>query len=127
MTNDTSLSAADIAHLRKLEEMLWRAETRLDTDLMGSLFAPDLIEFGRSGQRYDRADLLLTRSLPHDFSATLPLPQFDARALSETVALVTYVSEIKLGDGVEHTNRASVWTRWTTSWKLQFHQGTPTD
>jgi hypothetical protein len=43
-------STADIAELRKLEETLWLSETRSDNNLMGQTFAPDFLEFGRSGR-----------------------------------------------------------------------------
>jgi hypothetical protein len=43
------------------------------------------------------------------------------------VALVTYRSEIRSGEGVEVGNRSSLWLRDATgSWSLVFHQGAPT-
>ncbi len=121
------LNAADIKRLQDLEEMLWRPKTRFDSELMEKVFAPDLMEYGRSGRRYERADLLLEESERQDFDATLPLPEFKARALSETVALTTYISEVQRGDIVERSNRSSIWIRQGESWQLRFHQGTPTD
>ncbi|WP_425071421.1 DUF4440 domain-containing protein [Sagittula sp. S175] len=56
--------------LQPLEECLWRPETRFDRALVDRLFAPDLVEFGRSGRVYSRADLLAVP--PQPFTARLP-------------------------------------------------------
>ena len=112
----------DLTALRELEEALWRAETRFDRRFMDATLAPDFEEFGRSGRRYSRADVLETPEQPID--AALPLEGFVARLVGGNVAIVTYISEVRYDRG-ERANRTSIW-RWDGErWVLEFHQGTP--
>jgi len=109
--------------LRRLEESLWRAETRFDAAYLAEVLAPDFFEFGRSGRVYRRADTLAVPAAP--IVIVFPLEGFTVTWLDEQVALVTYVSEITY-DTVERSNRASVWRRAGARWQLVFHQGTRT-
>jgi hypothetical protein len=108
--------------LSALEHTLWRSETRHDRALMDATFAPDFHEFGRSGRRYIRADLLPTGET-QDIDATLHA--LTVTALSDTIALVTYISELRRPTGPEWANRSSLWDHATGRWQLRFHQGTP--
>lgn len=110
--------------LRALEESLWRGVTRFDDTLMDQIFAPDMIEFGRSGRIYSRAELLVGSAGQTEINATLPLPDFSVRFLSDDIALVTYTSEIHNGSYVERANRSSIWIQQDAGWRLRFHQGT---
>jgi len=60
-----------------------------------------------------------------EIKATLPLPQFHARYLSDNVVQVTYVSEVIYDGEKELANRSSIWARVRDGWQLRFHQGTP--
>jgi hypothetical protein len=120
-----TLSQRDHDALRRLEEELWREETRFDAARMRDLLAPDFFEFGRSGRVYRREDTLAIPRGPID--AALPLPGFRARALGPDVAQVTYDSAVTYGGVVQHARRSSIWSRTAIGWVLRFHQGTPTD
>ena len=117
----------DIEALSALEESLWRPETRYDLAHQDAIFAPDCVEFGRSGKRFARIELIAGAG--RNFRAELPLPLFQVRMLSADVALVTYRSKIyadhKSGRTCEMANRSSLWVRTGDSWRLHFHQGTP--
>jgi len=108
--------------LAALEHTLWRTETRQDRALMEATFAPDFHEFGRSGRRYSRDDLLPDGEA-HGLDATLHA--LTVTDLSATIALVTYISELRHPGGTEWANRSSLWDRATGRWQLRFHQGTP--
>ena len=110
--------------LERLEESLWRTDTRFDREYMESILAPDFFEFGRSGRTYARDDTLSIE--PSKIKAQLPLRDFKVVRLAEDVRLVTYTSEVWAEDGVELANRSSLWLRTTSGWMLKFHQGTPT-
>lgn len=112
-----------LIELRRLEESLWREETRFDRAYMDRILAPDFVEFGRSGRVWTRKDTLATPR--RRIRARLPLARFAIRMLGEDVALITYRSE-GLEDDLEVGNRASLWRRSDDGWKLEFHQGTPT-
>jgi hypothetical protein len=116
------LTDEDRELLRKLEEELWRAETRFDRHRMEELIAGDFFEFGRSGRVSQREDTLDVPRGPID--AVLPLPNFQARLLTPAVAQVIYNSAVTYDGIVYHARRSSIWSRTETGWRLRFHQGT---
>lgn len=124
---DTLLEPSDLEELRSLEESLWIGETRYNSEIMEQCFAPDFIEFGRSGKIYSRAEMLFTPETQTEILATIPLPDFRARHLSPDIVQITYISEVRYGDTLERANRSSIWSRFSDGWKLRFHQGTVID
>jgi hypothetical protein len=113
-----------LEELRTLETDLHRDETRRNRKRMERLLHPDFIEFGRSGRRYTRADVL------EEFGADSVLPDihsrdFDLVVLGEGVALLTYLSA-HMNNPHRHTLRSSIWVRTAAGWQIRFHQGTPT-
>src|SRR6516164_7020605 len=92
-----TLTADEHDQLRRLEESLWRPETRFDRDHMNEVLAPDFFEFGRSGRVYRREDTLDVPAQP--INARLPLAKFAVRLIAADVALVTYVSHVTYGHG----------------------------
>ncbi|WP_297340795.1 DUF4440 domain-containing protein [Pseudophaeobacter sp.] len=116
-----------IKELFALEESLWRSETRFDDALMDQLFADDFVEVGRSGRVNDRSEMFFGSVQPHDIGAKLPLPEFKARWISPSVALVTYRSETRDGGKTIFAIRSSIWSRSKDQWTLRFHQGTARD
>ena len=123
MSNSLKLSSEDRKELQVLEEGLWRAESRFDRDWMDEIFAPDFVEFGRSGRVYQRKDIMGDMTT-QPIDARLPLIDFRARLVDSDVALVTYVSAVNCGNEVELANRSSIWSRVEGGWSLRFHQGT---
>lgn len=117
------LSIADATELRRLEEAMWRAETRFDRAFQEAHFADDFVEFGRSGRVYGRRDIIRTDG--HPIEASLPLPDFAVRVLAEGVVLVTYNSAVVYDGQTEYTRRSSIWSRKGSDWVMRFHQGTP--
>ena len=113
----------DREELRRLEEDLWREETRFDRDFMERVLAEDFVEFGRSGRVYQRIDTLLAPV--QSIQAAIPLPNFNVRLLTKDIAQVTYNSEITVDGIVQIGRRSSIWSRSTAGWVLRFHQGTP--
>ena len=116
-----------LEELRSLETELHKDETRRNRKRMETLLHPDFVEFGRSGARYTRADIL--KKLGHD--TVLPAVHsghFDVVILAEGVALLTYLStHVNAGGNPQqHTLRSSVWGRTEAGWQMRFHQGTPT-
>jgi hypothetical protein len=119
------LESADAAELQRLEEELIQPEVRRSPEKMAALLADDFVEFGRSGRRYGKADLLETVAQPSE--GRLSLREFAAKALAPSIALVTYRSILHYSDGsARHAWRSSIWRRTEHGWRLVFHQGTPT-
>ena len=119
------LTQTDRDLLQRSEEDLWRAETRFDIPYMEQLFAEDFFEFGRSGRVYRREDTLSVPRQP--IETILPLPDFDARRLTDDIAQVTYNSAVTYDGLLEKGRRSSIWSRASNGWVIRFHQGTPYD
>ena len=115
------VTADDDEALLRLEEALWREETRFDLRFLESVLADDFIEYGRSGKTYRRDDVLKTRRQPIDAQ----LRDFSVRHLDDATAQVTYVSAVRNGASIEHGRRSSIWSKVAGRWLLRFHQGTP--
>lgn len=122
---DKDLSDALFDEIRTLEESLWQATSRFDNVLMDQVFAQDFFEFGRSGRTYARYEMLFEPADFQESAATIPLPEFRARHITDDVVQTTYVSEVVYDGGIERGNRSSIWSRIDGAWKLRFHQGTP--
>ncbi|MEM9608590.1 MAG: DUF4440 domain-containing protein [Actinomycetota bacterium] len=109
------------AELLRLEEGMWRPETRGDRAWMDRHLSSDFVEFGQSGRRYSREEILDLDV--EGFVAVLPLRDLTMRRLGVDHVLVTYQSEM---DGIR-ANRSSIWRRTATGWLMEFHQGTRTE
>ena len=110
------------SELFALEQRLWSAESRFDRALMAATFAPDCFEFGRSGRRFTREEMLFHDTDWQPIDATLH--NLRVTHLATDIALVTYVSELRSAEGTEWGNRSSIWDRSSGRWQLRFHQGT---
>lgn len=119
----SSLSDADRAELTRLEEAMWRSETRFDRSFQERHFASDFAEFGRSGRVYCREEVIRSDYSP--IRAKLPLPALAFRVLDEDTVQLTYDSEAIYDGEVEHAHRSSIWSRSRSGWIMRFHQGTP--
>lgn len=115
-----------LEELRGLETELHKDQIRRNRRRMEKLLHPDFVEFGRSGARYTRADIL------KEFDQRTVLPairseDFAVALLAEGVALLTYLSAHGNAGGNPHqrTLRSSVWVHTETGWQVRFHQGTP--
>ena len=115
------LSEQDRQTLERLEEGLWRAETRFDRAWMERILAPGFFEFGRSGRVYSREDTLGIPARPIDAT----LEDCNVRPLSPDVAQVTYTSVETYREEEQVANRSSLWSRTEDGWHLLFHQATP--
>ena len=120
------LTAEEKKTLEQLEEALWKEKTRFDPSFQEKTFAPDFFEFGRSGRRYSRAEMIRTEV--STIRANFPLKDFKIHQINDDTVLITYVSEVQYEE-LERANRSSLWTRSAANgdWQLRFHQGTATD
>jgi hypothetical protein len=121
MNLDMPLSTQDQQDLIALEHAMWNEQTRFDLDFQEARFAVDFLEFGRSGRAYNRSQIIRTDRSP----IVAMLRNFQVRELDTSTALVTYESEARFGEEVEHALRSSIWTRTQDRWQMRFHQGTP--
>ena len=117
------ISEEDRAELTRLEEAMWRAETRFDLGFQHARFAPDFFEFGRSGRVYSREQTVSVP--PQEIRAVLPLAHLAIRLIDRDTAHLTYNSQVKYGEATEYGRRSSIWSRTSSGWVMRFHQGTP--
>ena len=116
------LSEEDVAHIARLEEGLWRAETRNSPVWMEGVLATDFHEIGASGSVHDRAQVIAPHNGPIH---ARPLVGFLARPIGDGVVLTRYRSATARDDGSWRiAERASLWRREGSQWRLVFHQGT---
>lgn len=124
-SSDRTLEEDVLEEIRRLEESLWQAESRFDNALMDKTFAQDFFEFGRSGRTYSRAEMMFEEGSFGEIAATIPLPEFRARHITDDVVQTTYVSAVVYDGKTLRGNRSSIWSRVDGTWQLSFHQGTP--
>src|SRR5438309_8012684 len=110
-----------LEELRSLETELRTIKARRNRHRMETLLHPDFVEFGRSGRRYTRTDIL------NEFGSTSVLPivrsgSFDLAVLAEGIALLTYASAHEDADGKQsrHMLRSSVWVCTEIGWQIRF-------
>ncbi len=113
----TGLDADTVAELIRLERAMWADETRGNRVWMHEHLSGTFTEFGWSGRRYARSDIVDQEIGPVDGDVT----DISVRAVGRDAALVTSRSVQPQGAG----NRASLWVRHDGRWLLEFHQGTP--
>ena len=107
-------------HLRELEESLLQPDIRKSRTLV-DLLADDFVEFGSSGQIYDKAALV--EALQAETSSQQTTSDFKVTALSPDAALLTYRIHAHREPPVD-TLRSSVWRRRGGKWTMVFHQAT---
>ena len=112
----------DFAGLTALETSLWTASTRFDRAYMANVLAEGFFEFGCSGHRYSRDEILAMPAV--EIGAMVPLDDFRIESIANGVALVTYLTRDGL-DGERICRRSSLWVSTDGGWNLRFHQGTP--
>ena len=115
------------AQLRHLEEQLLQPEVRRSTERIAALLADDFVEFGSSGQVFNKKQIIaaLSKETPIKRSLT----DFESTMLSESVALVRYRATRRADHNKTpvQTLRSSIWRRLSDGrWQMVFHQGTLT-
>lgn len=109
-----------------LEKRLAKPGVRSDTQKMSELLAPEFVEFGASGRRFNKQQILRLLASESEFPP-YEINDFHLTVLSESTALATYAIPARTGpDGVlqQGSRRSSVWQQRDGSWQILFHQGT---
>jgi hypothetical protein len=112
-------------HLRYLEELMTRPETRRCPEELSRLLAEDFREFGGSGRVFDKRQIIdaLRDQPPMD----LWLEDFQVVQLAPGIALVSYRGNCRFSESgkVSRSLRSSIWRHRDDHWEVVFHQGTP--
>ncbi len=110
--------------LHQLEECLLQPEVRQSVEALADLLADDFIEFGSSGQVFNKQQII--EGLQQEPPARRSLLQFSATVLAPGVVLATYraVQYRTPGEPPIYSLRSSIWKLTNDRWQMVFHQGT---
>jgi hypothetical protein len=110
--------------LRLLEERLLQPEVRKSAAVVADLLADDFIEFGSSGQVFNKQQVI--EGLQQEPSARRALIQFNTTVLAPGVVLATFraVQYRSSGEPPSYSLRSSIWKLFHDRWQMVFHQGT---
>ena len=82
------------------------------------------MEFGASGKRYTRQDVL--EILPEQTEFQFEIHDFSLTRISETAVIATYRLKKEIVESGEKSSslRSSLWQHREGRWQILFHQGT---
>lgn len=109
--------------IKELEYSLLTPEVRGSREMLDVLLADDFIEFGSSGNRYTKADIL--ERLPSTVNHPVyKVTDFAVQTPSEDVAIATFTTEkIVEGEAAVISKRTSHWRKTEHGWQMFFHEG----
>jgi hypothetical protein len=122
------MSSAELTErIRELEESLLDPRVRGSRKALGDLLADEFLEFGSSGRRFTKSQIVEALVGEAAEEPRFSLADFSLLVLAPDVVLATYRAEAR---GVDpspprHSWRSSVWVLRSGRWQLLFHQGTP--
>ncbi|AEO41344.1 nuclear transport factor 2 family protein [Xanthomonas euvesicatoria pv. eucalypti] len=112
-----------LVQLRTLELRLLDPQQRADVQVLETLLDPAFVEFGTSGRRYTRSEVIAALRVP-GVAAEYCADDFECARLAPDLAQVRYRS-VDRRQGVERQAlRSSLWRSNAAGWQLLFHQGT---
>lgn len=107
-----------------LELSLLEHAVRASAERLDGLLDEDFVEFGASGRRFGKREVLA--ELPDESEVRYRACDLQARWLAPDLLQLTYRSERSSGDGSRrHALRSSLWRCRDGQWRMLFHQGTP--
>lgn len=114
----------DVQLVIGLELQLLAPRVRASAGELDRLLHPDFVEYGASGRKWDRSEMIasLSRGQPPGGDAPVHALDITGTRLADDVVHVTYLS---LRDR-RCARRSSIWRRTNAGWRLYFHQGTLT-
>jgi hypothetical protein len=110
-----------VEHILELERELQTPVRRADEARLRELLAPDFVEIGASGRRWDLDSVLAMLRQETTDSEIINLTGLTARELAPGVVQVFWESE-RAG---RRARRTSIWCERGGGWQQVFHQGTP--
>lgn len=123
MAQPSSLPPLDL--VLELERELQTPECRSDEIRLRELLAPDFVEIGASGRRWDLGGILAMLAAVRaageaDGADVIKVTGLAARALAPGVVQVFWESEC----AGQRARRASIWCERDGRWQQVYHQGT---
>ncbi|MGM3277108.1 DUF4440 domain-containing protein [Ralstonia sp. 24A2] len=122
MTSNDSILQILVARELELQQTERLSESRLS-----ELLHIEFEEIGVSGRKYTREEIIPAIPSRAASAVSIESDEFTLANLGPDVALLTYRSALRHGDGTlsRHSLRSSLWVRSRTGlWQIRFHQGT---
>lgn len=112
----------DIQEVLDLERELQTTSTRGDEPRLRELLAPDFIEIGASGRRWDRGSVLqlLAQQADDQNDPAIQVHDLQARVVDNDLVQVFWDSD----QAGRRARRTSLWRRTGRGWCQIYHQGT---
>jgi len=111
--------------LLELEQKLVEPQTRSSHDTLDKLLHDDFCEYGSSGKKYTKSDILerLPETAEH---SNYVIDDYQIKHLSDDCVLANFVTDRTDPDGTKVLSfRTSIWKLVGGNWQMFFHQGTP--
>lgn len=111
--------------IKELELSLLKPEIRSSRKALDELLADDFVEFGASGNKYTKADIL--ERLPNSLQKVeYKVSDFSVEISSEEVVIATFKT-VRTTDGKDRviSQRSSHWRKIDSGWQMFFHEATP--
>ena len=110
-----------VEHILNLEKRLMN----YDYKEFNELLADDFLEYGSSGNSYDKkAQLDAVKGINKNSLIKFTVTDFKIKLLATDVLLATYQT-FRHNDS-KYALRSSIWKKNEGKWQMIFHQGTPT-
>jgi hypothetical protein len=111
--------------IKDLEVELLQPHVRKNISRLNELISDDFIEFGASGNRYNKKDVL--NVLPGSDEVKYTIREFAVIEVTAGTMLATYRVEKEVPSCGEKTFsvRRSIWQERKGQWQIIFHQGAP--
>ncbi len=112
--------------IKELEFSLLKPEVRSSREALNELLTEDFIEFGSSGEKYTKADIL--ERLPNIIeNVEYKVSDFTVDTPSDDIAIARYKTE-KIINGKDKviSERSSHWRKTDKGWQMFFHEATST-
>jgi len=119
---DSPTADQDVQAVIELELRLQKPEVRAEPGAAEALLHPGFSEFGASGRRWGRTEMLavLAAEQPDGEEPAITAAEMTGTRLADDVIHLTYLSQ-RAG---RRALRSSIWLRTTDGWRVYFHQGT---
>ena len=119
---DSPPADQDVQAVIELELRLQEPEVRAEPGAVEALLHPGFSEFGASGRRWGRTEMLaaLAAEQPAGEEPAITATEMTGTRLAGDVIHLTYLSQ-RAG---RRALRSSIWLRTPDGWRVYFHQGT---
>ena len=115
--------------IKALEISLHQPDVRSDTEKLKHLLHPKYTEIGYSGKTYNLQSILQALATEKASNAGTDIwsQSYSFTDLTPDIVQVYYLSaHNNNGTLSRYAKRTSIWVQDSASWKMQFHQATPT-